>query len=104
MVETLAGNSSKERKFREAPDGSVMQRIWREKMRDRQGESLIKDVAEDMPALIRHADAWACSVGLAKRGDRIVIVGGSHLTAGPGSESLASGVHDIVVVHEVEGR
>ncbi len=59
--------------------------------------------AENMQALIRHADAWACQVGLAERGDRIVIVGGSHLTAGPGSEAMASGVHDIVVVHEVEG-
>ena len=59
--------------------------------------------AQNMQELIRHADAWSRQVGLAKRGDRIVIVGGSHLTAGPESKEMASGVHDIVVVHEVEG-
>ncbi|MEM6330990.1 MAG: pyruvate kinase [Planctomycetota bacterium] len=59
--------------------------------------------AENLQALIQHADAWACRLGLATRGDRIVIVGGSHLAAGPGSGSLARGVHDIVIVHEVEG-
>jgi len=59
--------------------------------------------AQDMQQLILHADAWACRVGLAAKGDRIVIVGGSHLAAGPGSEEMASGVHDIVIVHEVEG-
>lgn len=53
--------------------------------------------------LIRFTDHWACRVGLASRGDRIVIVGGSHLTAGPGCDLMASGVHDIVIVHEVEG-
>ena len=57
--------------------------------------------AEDMHQLIQHADSWACRVGFASRGDRIVIVGGSHLTAGP--EGNAKGVHDVVVVHEVEG-
>ncbi len=52
--------------------------------------------------LINYTDAWACRHGLAVRGDRIVIVGGSHLTAGSDECPLASGVHDIVIVHEVE--
>lgn len=59
--------------------------------------------ARDMQGLLRHTDEWACRIGFAKRGDRVVIVGGSHLTAGPHSTKLASGVHDVVVVHEVEG-
>jgi pyruvate kinase len=58
----------------------------------------------DMQGLIRHADEWACRMGYASKGDRIVIVGGSHLAAGPDGEALAGGVHDVVVVHEVEGR
>ncbi|MCA9259115.1 MAG: hypothetical protein KDA61_07945, partial [Planctomycetales bacterium] len=53
--------------------------------------------------LIRHTDVWACAVGLAAPGDRVVIVGGSHLTAGSESDEMADGVHDIVIVHEVEG-
>jgi pyruvate kinase len=57
--------------------------------------------ALDMQELIRHVDAWSCREGYAKKGDRIVIVGGSHLTAGPDRE--ASGVHDVVLIHEVEG-
>lgn len=64
---------------------------------------LAETPAENMQQLMRHADQWACKVGLTTKGDRIIIVGGSHLTAGPESEELASGVHDIVVVHEVEG-
>jgi len=52
--------------------------------------------------LIKHTDAWACQHALATRGDRIVIVGGSHLTAGSDDNEMASGVHDIVIVHEVE--
>jgi pyruvate kinase len=64
---------------------------------------LIGAPAQDMQELIRHADGWARSVGLAKKGDRIVIVGGSHLTAGPDAGDMAEGVHDVVVVHEVEG-
>jgi pyruvate kinase len=56
--------------------------------------------ARDMQELIRHVDAWACREGYAVKGDRIVIVGGSHLTAGPDRE--ASGVHDVVLVHEIE--
>jgi len=54
--------------------------------------------------LIRFTDQWACRVGLAARGDRIVIVGGSHLTAGSGCDLMSTGVHDIVIVHEVEGE
>jgi hypothetical protein len=57
-----------------------------------------------MQGLIRHADEWARHTCGAKKGDRIVIVGGSHLTAGPDGEQMASGVHDVVVVHEVEGE
>jgi len=58
----------------------------------------------DTQGLIRYMDAWAIEKGLAKPGDRIVIVGGSHLTAGPEGESeMTGGVHDIVIVHEVEG-
>lgn len=59
--------------------------------------------AEDIEQLIKHTDAWACRVGLAAKGDRIVIVGGSHLTAGKDNKQMSSGVHDIVIVHEVEG-
>ncbi|MEN1678928.1 MAG: pyruvate kinase [Planctomycetota bacterium] len=60
--------------------------------------------AESMQDLIRHADRWSVDVGLAEKGDRIVIVGGSHLTAGTARNAdLVTGVHDIVVVHEVEG-
>ena len=60
--------------------------------------------ANDIEQLIRHTDNWACHSGLASQGDRIVIVGGSHLTAGPRNKQLAAGVHDIVIVHEVEGN
>jgi pyruvate kinase len=59
--------------------------------------------ASNMQELIRHADEWACRVGFAKRGDRIVIMGGSHLTAGPDGDEMSGGVHDVVIVHEVEG-
>jgi len=59
--------------------------------------------AYDVDQLIKHTDDWACRFCLATRGDRIVIVGGSHLTAGSNDPKLASGVHDIVIVHEVEG-
>lgn len=57
----------------------------------------------DMQQLIKHADEWACRAGYATKGDRIVIVGGSHLAAGPDGEEMAGGVHDVVLVHEVEG-
>jgi len=53
--------------------------------------------------LIKHTDTWACQHGLAISGDRIVIVGGSHLTAANDTQ-MSSGVHDIVIVHEVEGE
>jgi pyruvate kinase len=59
--------------------------------------------ARDLPELIQHADRYACEQGYAKPGDRIVIVGGSHLAAGPNREDMASGVHDILLVHQVEG-
>jgi pyruvate kinase len=59
--------------------------------------------ARDLPELIEHADRYACEKGYAKAGDRIVIVGGSHLAAGPNREDMASGVHDILLVHEVDG-
>lgn len=58
--------------------------------------------ATNVEQLIRHMDVWAAGAGLTKPGDSIVIVGGSHLTAGPADEELAAGVHDIVIVHEVE--
>jgi hypothetical protein len=53
--------------------------------------------------LIRHIEEWARAEGLAQGGDRLVIVGGSHLAAGPKGGLEASGVHDIVIVHEIEG-
>jgi pyruvate kinase len=56
--------------------------------------------ARDMQELLRYVDTWACREGYATKGDRIVIVGGSHLTVGP--DRKASGVHDVVLVHEVE--
>lgn len=59
--------------------------------------------ARDMRELIRHVDNWACQHGYAKKGDRIVIVGGSHLAAGPDREEMTSGVHDVVLVHQIEG-
>lgn len=60
--------------------------------------------ARDLPELIQHADRYACRHGYATKGDRIVIVGGSHLAAGPNREEMASGVHDILLVHEIEGE
>jgi pyruvate kinase len=57
--------------------------------------------ATSVEQLIRHADHWACEAGLAQPGDRLVIVGGSHLTAD--APDMVSGVHDIVIVHKVEG-
>ncbi len=59
--------------------------------------------ARDLQELIKHADEWACRAGYAKKGDRIVIVGGSHLAAGPNYDAMAGGVHDVVLVHEIEG-
>ena len=57
--------------------------------------------AQDIEQLITYADRWVIEVGLASAGDRIVIVGGSHLTAGLDNQQMARGVHDIVIVHEV---
>ena len=48
--------------------------------------------ARDVNELMRRADEWGISKGQLAKGDRIVLVGGSHLTAG---------VHDILIVHEV---
>jgi pyruvate kinase len=59
--------------------------------------------ATDMQSLIKHADEWSCREGYASKGDRIVIVGGSHLAAGREQKELARGVHDIVLIHEIEG-
>lgn len=59
--------------------------------------------ARDMQELIKHADDWACRSGYTVKGDRIVIVGGSHLAAGPNQAEMASGVHDVVLVHQIEG-
>jgi pyruvate kinase len=59
--------------------------------------------AHNIEQLIQHADAWATHAGMAKKGDRLVIVGGSHLTAGAETSVAASGVHDVVIVHQVEG-
>jgi pyruvate kinase len=59
--------------------------------------------ARDLQELIKHADDFACRSGYAEKGDRIVIVGGSHLTAGPNQSEMAGGVHDVVLVHQVEG-
>jgi pyruvate kinase len=58
--------------------------------------------ARDLQELIKHADEFACSSGYAVKGDRIVIVGGSHLAAGPDKSEMAGGVHDVVLVHQVE--
>ena len=59
----------------------------------------------DTRGLIRYMDRWSCEVGLAAKGDRIVIVGGSHLTGGSEDDTkMTAGVHDIVIVHEVEGE
>jgi pyruvate kinase len=56
--------------------------------------------AEDVNQLIRQIEEWACRVGLASKGDRIVVVGGSHLTV---TQESKKGVdaHDLVMVHEV---
>lgn len=58
--------------------------------------------ARDIESLIQHTDDWGCRLGCLAPGDRVVLVGGSHLTAGPDHEEMADGVHDVVIVHEVE--
>ena len=59
--------------------------------------------ARDIEELIQHTDEWGCRVGCLAPRDRVVIVGGSHLTAGKQTKVDSTGVHDVVVVHEVEG-
>jgi pyruvate kinase len=56
--------------------------------------------AEDVNQLIRQIEEWACRVGLACKGDRIVVVGGSHLTVTQDSKKGVA-AHDLVMVHEV---
>jgi len=51
--------------------------------------------AQDMGALMRYVDQWGTGQQMLTPGDRIVIVGGSH---------LARGVHDLLLVHEVEAQ
>jgi pyruvate kinase len=51
--------------------------------------------ARDVRQLMKHADAWGYRHHYLKKGDRIVLIGGSQLTAG---------VHDLLVVHEVGER
>jgi pyruvate kinase len=56
--------------------------------------------AEDVNQLIKQIEEWACHVGLACKGDRIVVVGGSHLTVTQESKKGVA-AHDLVMVHEV---
>ncbi|MEM1304549.1 MAG: pyruvate kinase, partial [Planctomycetota bacterium] len=58
--------------------------------------------AESMTGLVNHADAWSVANGLASNGDKIVIVGGSHLAGGSGQ--MTGGAHEVVLVHQVEGE
>lgn len=55
--------------------------------------------AENVEQLIKQIEDWTCRVGLTVNGDRIVVVGGSHLTAQAGK--MGSAAHDVVMVHEV---
>ncbi len=56
--------------------------------------------AENVDQLVRQIEEWACHVGLAVDGDRIVVVGGSHLTVAQESKK-GNVAHDLVMVHEV---
>jgi pyruvate kinase len=56
--------------------------------------------AENVEQLIEQIEDWTCRVGLTVSGDRIVIVGGSHLTVANDSKTR-SAAHDLVMVHEV---
>ena len=49
--------------------------------------------ARDVAALVERAEVWGVAHGHIVSGDRIVIVGGSHLSAV---------AHDLLLVHEVE--
>lgn len=48
----------------------------------------------DVEQLMKHADEWGYRHNYLQKGDRTILIGGSHLTAG---------VHDLLVVHEVGG-
>ncbi len=56
--------------------------------------------AENVDQLIKQLEEWSCRVGLTVSGDRIVIVGGSHLTVTQENKK-GSAAHDLVMVHEV---
>ena len=56
--------------------------------------------AENVDQLIKQIEEWTCRVGLTANGDRIVIVGGSHLTVTQENKQ-GSAAHDLVMVHEV---
>ena len=55
--------------------------------------------AENVNQLTKQIEEWACRVGLAVDGDRIVVVGGSHLTVQDPNKVIDA--HDLVLVHEV---
>jgi pyruvate kinase len=55
--------------------------------------------AENVDQLIKQIEEWTCRVGLTVSGDRIVIVGGSHLTVQ--DQKKVATAHDLVMVHEV---
>lgn len=56
--------------------------------------------AQNLNQLTKQIQEWACRVGLAANGDRIVVVGGSHLTMASETARVAD-AHDLVLVHEV---
>jgi pyruvate kinase len=56
--------------------------------------------AENVEQLTKQIEEWTCRVGLTVSGDRIVIVGGSHLTVTQENKK-GSAAHDLVMVHEV---
>ena len=53
---------------------------------------LLELPVEDPPGLVRDSIRWGLGVGCLQPGDRLVVVGGSH---------LAQGIHDTLLVHEV---
>jgi pyruvate kinase len=59
--------------------------------------------AENVNQLTKQIEEWACHVGLAVDGDRIVVVGGSHLTVTEETNKVID-AHDLVLVHEVVCR
>jgi pyruvate kinase len=56
--------------------------------------------AENVDQLIKQIEEWTCRVGLTVSGDRIVVVGGSHLTISQDTKKVVA-AHDLVMVHEV---